>query len=73
MTRSARETRLSKLEGALSSDIPVWCDDEAEMEMTIDDMIRNKEIASDDRARCVYWMKVSCSGEHERRLGLLAD
>jgi 16S rRNA G1207 methylase RsmC len=71
MTRNKSESRLSRLEAAVSTgrDIIVWCDDEDEVETKIADMIGRGEITANDRVRCVHWLRAqSQSGEHERSL-----
>jgi hypothetical protein len=63
--------RLARLEESNpNSDIPVWCEDESEVEATITEMVKRKEIAANDRGRCVYWGRALAPvGSHERALG----
>jgi hypothetical protein len=63
-------TRLAKLERhGITGDIPVWCEEEDQVEATIDDMIKCNEIRASDRGRCVYWLNARCpAGDHERSL-----
>jgi len=67
------EARLRKLEMCNGAgDIPVWCEDPADMGMAIDAMIANGDILENDRHRCVYWQDCKCPpGKHERRLAEL--
>jgi hypothetical protein len=64
-------TRLAKLErhGA-AGDIPVWCDDEADVPATIQAMLAEEEIAEREMSRCVYWAhaRAPSTGLHERGL-----
>jgi hypothetical protein len=56
-----------------SGEIPIWCDDEADMAATINAMIAKGELQEADRPRCVYWTRMQAKpGHHERALGLLA-
>jgi hypothetical protein len=66
-------TRIMKLEArGWSGEIPVWCDDEADMAATIDAMIAEGELQESDRPRCVHWTRMRVSaGSHERALGIL--
>jgi hypothetical protein len=62
--------RLEKLEGSSSGrQFFVWCDDESEVEATIAEMVKRKEIAASDRVHCVYWASAEApAGSHERGL-----
>jgi hypothetical protein len=63
--------RLAKLERHGSTgDIPVWCDDEADVPATIQAMLAEGEIAERDISRCVYWAlaRAYSLGLHERGL-----
>jgi hypothetical protein len=66
--------RIMKLEARSSTgEIPIWCDDEADMPATIDKMIADGELQEADRPRCVHWTRMQAkSGHHERALGILA-
>ena len=63
-------TRLAKLERHESNgDIPIWCDEEADVPATIQAMLAGGEITQGDVSRCVYWLNARCpAGEHERRI-----
>jgi hypothetical protein len=70
--------RLKRLEAqrkGKTSQILVWCDEEADVEGTIRQMIAEGRISEADRPRCVYWQNVTdCEpGTHERRLAQLDD
>jgi hypothetical protein len=66
----AIDRRLKKLEATTTDEIPVYCDDEADVAATISKMIASGEISETDRPRCVYWLSVTkcVPGTHERRL-----
>jgi hypothetical protein len=62
--------RLKKLEAqrkAKTGQIPVWCDDEADVSVTISEMIALGEISEADRPRCIHWQRITeCApGTHE--------
>jgi hypothetical protein len=63
------KARLAKLERSGSTDIPVWCDTEAEVPATIEAMLADGEITQSDIGRCVFWSEAgSRNGAHERAL-----
>jgi hypothetical protein len=64
------KARLAKLErhGA-ANDIPVLCDDEADVPLTIQAMLAGGEITQSDVSRSVFWAHAQCpAGKHERSL-----
>jgi hypothetical protein len=65
--------RIKKLEAlGRSGEIPIWCDDETDVPVTIDAMIDEGELQESERLRCVYWTHMRASaGYHERALGML--
>lgn len=66
-------TRIMKLEArGGSGEIPIWCDDEADMPATIDAMIADGELQESDRPRCVHWSQMQAPEScHERALEIL--
>jgi len=66
-------TRIKKLEAlGGSGEIPIWCDDETDVPVTIDAMIDEGELQESERPRCVHWMQIQApAGYHERALGML--
>lgn len=71
--RQSTEARIRKLEARRGSgEIPIWCDDEADVPATIDVMIADGELQEADRRRCVHWTRMRApEGRHERALGIL--
>jgi hypothetical protein len=65
---------LAKLErGGPISDIPVWCDTEAEVQATIEAMLADGAIIQGQIGRCAFWSRAGSSlGAHERALDELA-
>jgi hypothetical protein len=64
------KARLAKLErGGSTVDIPVWCETEAEVPVTIKAMLAEGEISQGEVGRCVFWEKARApAGAHERAL-----
>jgi hypothetical protein len=67
-------TKLAKLERQGSKgDIPVWCDEEADVPATIKGYAgRMVKLSQADVGRCVHWLRASArNGEHEAALAEL--
>jgi hypothetical protein len=66
-------TRIMKLEvRGGSGQIPIWCDDDADVPATIDAMIAEGELQKADRQRCIHWSQMRApEGCHERALEIL--
>jgi hypothetical protein len=67
------KARLAKLERSGSSaDIPVWCETEADVPITIEAMLADGEISQGEVRRCVFWERATAPpGAHERALNEL--
>jgi hypothetical protein len=64
------KARLAKLErSGPATDIPVWCETEAEVPATIKAMLADGEISQGEVRRCVFWAMARADyGAHERAL-----
>jgi hypothetical protein len=67
------EKRIRAIEGRRDGNqIPVWCDDESDVEQTIAAMVADGEIEGTDRSRCVWWPYAKgARGSHESALAAL--
>lgn len=74
--KGAIERRLAKIESEIEGDqIPIFCEEEREVQATIDRMIAAGELSEADRPLCVYWL--NCEGPnamtHAKLIALLAQ
>ena len=69
--------RLRKLEASADGGrhrFAIWCEDDADMDRTIGELIAAGELREEDRPNCVHWTKAGApAGAHEERLEHLGE